>query len=191
LANRDPLTACYNRRSFLEQLENHWSNAQRHGYPLSCVMLDIDHFKSINDTHGHRRGDEVLQQIASVLRSGARKGDIVCRYGGEEFAVLLPHVDIDGATQAAQRYRKMIEIADFQGVTVTASLGVSATGLGAHDPQKLMDQADACLYTAKREGRNRVVRWDEMCADEIAAEAKKPSWRTVGVSPRFEKQHHH
>ena len=92
LAAYDPLTSCLNRRSFFETLDKAWNGATRHGYSLAFVMLDIDHFKSINDQHGHRVGDEVIQTIASMLRSTARQEDVVCRYGGEEFGILMPHL---------------------------------------------------------------------------------------------------
>jgi diguanylate cyclase (GGDEF)-like protein len=165
LATRDPLTACFNRRSFFEQFEAHWSNSSRHNYSLSCVMLDIDHFKSINDTFGHQAGDKVLKQIAQVLHSAARDGDVVCRYGGEEFAVLLPHVGIDDATSAAERFRAAIEAFRFPDMTVTASLGVSTRNGETQDPQELLEQADKSMYVAKRGGRNQVVRWDKMPED--------------------------
>lgn len=168
LATRDPLTTCFNRRSFFEQFEVHWSNARRYNYALSCVMVDIDHFKSINDTFGHQMGDQVLKKLADVLHAAARDGDVVCRYGGEEFAVLLPHVGIDDATSAAERFRAAIESIRFPDMTITASLGVSTRNVETQDPQELLEQADKCLYVAKRGGRNQVVRWDKMPDDANA-----------------------
>ncbi|MGE0607852.1 MAG: diguanylate cyclase [Pirellulales bacterium] len=168
LAARDPLTGCLNRRSFFVDFESQWSTSARHGYPLTCIMVDLDHFKSINDTHGHQAGDMVLQKAAEQLRKGRRPSDLVCRYGGEEFCVLLPHTGLDDALTVANQIRKTIESTDFNGIAVTASLGLSSRGLGANNPQELIDQADKCLYVAKRRGRNCAVRFDQ-AADEIAA----------------------
>jgi len=159
LATRDPLTSCLNRRAFYEQFEHLFNSATRYGHPLSCVLVDIDHFKSVNDVHGHSAGDEVLRTVARVLNEVSRESDLVCRYGGEEFCVLLPHLDVHNACQAAERFREAIASAPTSHVSVTASLGVSAVSLGAGDPQKLLDQADQALYVAKRSGRNRVVSW--------------------------------
>ena len=167
LADRDPLTGCLNRRSFFEQFETHWAQTHRHGYSLTCVMLDIDHFKSINDTHGHTVGDQVLQKLAEALKSTARDGDVICRYGGEEFCILFPHVNIENGYLAAQRYQEAVQSLKFQDFTVTASLGLSATGFGAGNPQELIDQADKCLYAAKNKGRNRIDRWDDVRNDPI------------------------
>jgi diguanylate cyclase (GGDEF)-like protein/putative nucleotidyltransferase with HDIG domain len=165
LATRDPLTSCLNRRSFFEHFENHWNNALRYNNPLSCIMIDVDEFKSVNDTHGHRVGDQVLYRVASVVRAEARQSDLVCRYGGEEFSVLLPHTDLDTAARAAERLRAAIEATEFPDLKITASFGVSALSMGPADPQGLLDQADKSLYLAKRNGRNQVVRWDELPPD--------------------------
>ena len=175
LATTDPLTGCSNRRSFFTQFDTHWASAQRYGYKVSCVMVDVDRFKGINDRFGHTVGDQVLQHVAAVLKSLAREGDIVCRYGGEEFCVLLTHTDTDGAAQAAERYRLAIESNAAAGIAVTASLGVSCIEHGAPSPQLLIDEADKALYAAKQTGRNRVVRWDrmpsELPAEKLAAAA--------------------
>ncbi len=162
LATRDPLTGCLNRRAFFGEFETHWSASARHALPLGCIMVDIDHFKGINDTHGHGVGDQVLQHIAATLRSLVRKTDLVCRYGGEEFCILLPHTDLADSALAAERYRAGIEASRCGAIAVTTSVGVSALNLGAHEPRELLDQADKSLYAAKRGGRNRVVRWDEI-----------------------------
>lgn len=165
LATRDPLTGCHNRRSFFERFNALWKSAQRHTHPLSCIMVDIDHFKRVNDTHGHAIGDQVLQRVAQVLGRTARESDIVCRYGGEEFAILLPYTGLTEAAETAERFRHSLESAQFPQLSITASLGVSAINLGAKNPQELLDQADRCLYAAKRNGRNQVVRWDVFPAD--------------------------
>ncbi len=172
LATIDPLTNCLNRRSFFRDLETNWSNAQRHGHPLSCLLVDIDYFKSINDTHGHSVGDMVLQKVSEILRSGRRDCDLVCRYGGEEFCILLPFTDLDDAYAVAEKCRQAIETTPFNGLSITASVGVSSRSLEPRDPQELIDQADKALYAAKRGGRNRVVSWNEVPADEADDFAK-------------------
>jgi diguanylate cyclase (GGDEF)-like protein/putative nucleotidyltransferase with HDIG domain/PAS domain S-box-containing protein len=162
LATTDPLTGCRNRRSFHAEFQSRWGAAKRYNSSLACVMVDVDYFKKINDRYGHSTGDQVLQHVAAILRSLARESDMVCRYGGEEFCLLLPDADIIAASQAAERFRFTIETKSCGGVSVTASVGVSTLDLGAESPQALLDQADKCLYAAKRRGRNRVVRWDEV-----------------------------
>ncbi len=168
LATRDPLTSCLNRRAFFSELETTWTAAERYDLELSCIMVDVDHFKAINDAHGHTVGDVVLQRVSGVLRSKRRGSDFVCRYGGEEFCVLLPHTDIQDAALVAELIRHSVQSSQMGQVSVTISVGVSARGFGAEDPQALIDQADKCLYLAKNEGRNRVVRWDQ-AADRIAS----------------------
>lgn len=160
LATIDPLTGCLNRRAFFERYDGEWKSAVRYGHAMSVVMVDVDHFKSINDRHGHAKGDEVLKMVGSCLREAARDTDVVCRYGGEEFVVLMPSTDIDDAAAGADRLRLAIATAQCGNVTISASLGVSALSLRPQSPQEMMDQADKCLYVAKRNGRNQVVRWD-------------------------------
>ncbi|MCA9168432.1 MAG: diguanylate cyclase, partial [Planctomycetales bacterium] len=165
LATRDSLTGCLNRRTFFEIFDEQWKLAHRHQHPLSCLMIDVDHFKSVNDNHGHAMGDEVLKQVAATIQKMARKGDVPCRYGGEEFCMLLPNTDIAGACEVAERIRQAIEQLEFSALSITASLGGSSISLGANAPQELLDQADKCLYVAKRSGRNRVICWDEVPGD--------------------------
>jgi diguanylate cyclase (GGDEF)-like protein/PAS domain S-box-containing protein len=165
LANVDPLTRCLNRRAFFERFEPAWKTAGRHDQPLSCIMLDIDHFKSVNDRFGHAVGDQAIQVVSGVLRAMVRASDLVCRYGGEEFCVLLPQTAEPDAVLAAERFRVQIAASPFAGISVTASFGVSSIRMGASDPHGLLDQADQALYAAKRGGRNRVVRFDEIPAD--------------------------
>jgi diguanylate cyclase (GGDEF)-like protein len=180
LATRDPLTECLNRRAFFEAFEAQWSATQRYGTTLACVMVDIDHFKSVNDKHGHATGDVVLQQVAARLNSMMRQSDLLCRYGGEEFCVLLPHIDLDGAASAAERFRAGIEAHPCGPIHVTASLGVSALGPGAHAPSELVNQADVALYQSKRTGRNRVTAFRPgMNAAPKASEARHAEPREV------------
>ena len=171
LATRDPLTSCINRRTFFEQFDQHWTAAKTNQVPLCGMMVDIDFFKSINDNHGHRMGDEVLKQTGALLNEITRKDDVVCRYGGEEFAVLMPGLSIEEAFQAAESIRIRMSKLEFAGFSITASLGVSCFGLGADDPQDMLDQADKCLYVAKRNGRNQVIRFDDVPEDLVVDES--------------------
>ncbi|MGW8256957.1 MAG: diguanylate cyclase, partial [Thermoguttaceae bacterium] len=119
LATLDPLTGCLNRRSFFEQFDVHWKTSQRYDFPISCVMVDLDHFKEINDTWGHSQGDNVLRGVSGALQKTMRDCDAVCRYGGEEFCILLPHIDLDHAFLAAERFRSAVEQLEFDGFAVT------------------------------------------------------------------------
>ncbi|WP_162006513.1 sensor domain-containing diguanylate cyclase [Roseimaritima sediminicola] len=183
LATRDPMTSCLNRRSFFEHFAEQWRSMQRYDYPLSCVMVDVDHFKSINDNHGHQTGDEVLKAVAAALLETARDTDYVCRYGGEEFCVLLPHVDLAGAAIAAERFRVAIENLEIQELQITASLGCSDNGQDPESAEQLIDQADQALYHAKRSGRNRVVRYDRLHRNDEAAAAE-----ISGAEPQVDEQ---
>jgi diguanylate cyclase (GGDEF)-like protein len=162
LATIDPLTGAYNRRTFHEIAERELSRARRAGQPLSIIMLDIDHFRAINEKHGHRTGDEVLQRLAEVVRSAMRKEDMLVRFGGEEFLVLLPDVPGPGAVVVAGRIRRTVDAAPIevngQQFQLTVSLGVAARlDEGPESLETLLDRADGALALAKERGRNRVV----------------------------------
>ena len=162
LATIDPLTGAYNRRTFHEAAERELSRARRAGQPLSIIMLDIDHFRAINEKHGHRAGDEVLQRFADVVRSAMRKEDMLVRFGGEEFLVLLPDVPGPGAVVVAGRIRRTVAAAAIevngQQFALTVSLGVAARlDEGPESLETLLDRADGALALAKERGRNRVV----------------------------------
>jgi diguanylate cyclase (GGDEF)-like protein len=172
LATIDPLTNCLNRRSFLDRFEAFWNAAGQHNKPLSAIMVDIDHFKSVNDNHGHAVGDEVLRRIANVLLKKTREQDAVCRFGGEEFAILLPDTDIEHAGYMAEKIRTAIAQQKFDDLSVTASLGVSALSQKPASPHVLLEQADKCLYVAKRNGRDQVVRWDNVPDDIEVSESE-------------------
>lgn len=165
LATSDPLTGCLNRRTFFELFDKHWQASNRNNTSLSCAMVDIDFFKSINDTYGHQTGDEVLKTVAACLQKHANHGFIASRYGGEEFSFLMPGTDLDGAAEVAENIRRSIAALKFQDFSITTSIGVSSISLGADGPDSLLDEADKCLFVAKRKGRDQVVRWDEVSDD--------------------------
>ncbi len=172
LATRDSLTGCLNRRSFFERFDKEWKTVTEYRNGLSAFMVDIDHFKSINDKFGHSMGDEVLRRVAACLQETVRSQDVVCRYGGEEFSVLLPNTGMEEAERVAEKVRLAIQALKFPSLSVTSSLGVSCTSLAAATPQDLLDQADKCLYVAKRNGRNQVIRWDRVPPDLVVDPSK-------------------
>lgn len=174
LATRDALTGCINRRSFFKLFEQEWAGTASTGQQHCAVMVDIDHFKSINDNYGHAMGDEVLRKVAAVVLRMVTEDDVVSRYGGEEFALLMPATDLDEAELRAERIRLAIMGLRIDDIKVTASLGVSCSALDAASPQDLLDQADKCLYVAKRHGRNQVVRFDKAQA-QIAQLSDTPA----------------
>jgi diguanylate cyclase (GGDEF)-like protein len=159
LALHDGLTDLLNRRAFDESLERAASQASRGGQPLSLLMIDLDHFKRLNDTYGHTAGDIALQAAAEEIRGQVRGGDLAARYGGEEFAIILPDTDGPAAFRMAERLRKaladrLIKVGDEQ-LKITASCGVSGTDLGYATPEELIHSADEALYASKETGRNR------------------------------------
>jgi len=158
-ARIDGLTGLHNRAYFEERFIASLSNARRHGRDFSLLILDIDHFKKVNDTFGHSVGDQALRTIGSIVQSRCRNEDIVCRYGGEEFVILTPDVPLQGAATLAESLRSIIEAARIEGarsvVNVTASIGV-AQAL-PESQMSLIARADEALYFAKNQGRNRVA----------------------------------
>lgn len=163
-ATRDHLTGLWNRRMILDNLHRELRRAAHENRPLAVVMVDIDHFKIVNDTHGHAAGDEVLQEATRRIRSAMRDYDFIGRYGGEEFLLLLPGCDARSASGVAERVRAGIAAKPAQIGTVvlpvSASLGVAWTTSGSVGPNVLIQAADEALYRAKTLGRNRV----EVCA---------------------------
>ncbi len=165
-ALQDPLTGLYNRRHFEERLSSELSAAERHGRPLSLLMCDVDHFKNINDEHGHLAGDETLKMVATVLQGAVRKEDVLARYGGEEFVVIARETQLEGAHTLAERIRHAVEESrcSWQGrdlgvtmsIGVTVSVGLSQFVAGRTD-RELIDAADRALYLAKQAGRNTVI----------------------------------
>nr|WP_305906952.1 GGDEF domain-containing protein [Methylomarinum sp. Ch1-1]MDP4519666.1 GGDEF domain-containing protein [Methylomarinum sp. Ch1-1] len=163
LATRDPLTGCLNRRSFYQQFAAMFKMARTQREKLCCIMADIDHFKRVNDNFGHAVGDEVIKLLADVLQSSTREQDIIGRYGGEEFCIVLPGIDCDEAVSVAERIRLKVKQQSAErfiaGPTVSVSLGVSSMQNQAQDLAELNEQADQALYVAKEAGRDRVVNW--------------------------------
>lgn len=167
----DPLTGLYNRRFVLDSLEAEMNRAVRSGAPVSVLMLDLDHFKSVNDNHGHAAGDLVLRLVGSVLKENCRVYDVPARYGGEEFCLLLPDTAVENSITVAERIRtrlesKSIAYRDGSTLRITASIGVAALDENdsgeAFGHSALIDRADRALYAAKNRGRNRVVPWREL-----------------------------
>jgi diguanylate cyclase (GGDEF)-like protein len=161
LANRDGLTGLFNHRYFQEQISKDFSRAKRYHQPLSCVMLDIDHFKKVNDTYGHQTGDVILKAVGKLILDSLRESDISARYGGEEFSLLLYFTDSGGALDVADRLRKMVESHSFHAGAETFQVTLSAGAATYPHPaiqeaQQLVECADKALYTAKQNGRNRV-----------------------------------
>ncbi|EWG98702.1 sensor domain-containing diguanylate cyclase [Halomonas sp. BC04] len=160
MSQTDPLTGVANRRVLMGQLEEEYSRARRYGHPLSVLMLDLDHFKAINDRHGHAAGDLVLKEFVRMVTPEIRASDCFARMGGEEFSILLPESDLASARQLAGRLCRVIASLTFtspQGVFgVTVSIGVATLRHNDASPEQLLSRADLCLYNAKSEGRNRV-----------------------------------
>lgn len=155
LAMIDQLTGLYNRNSLTEFANKTFAEANRHDLPLSLILIDIDHFKEINDTHGHLVGDDVLAGVGELLRNDCRREDFAVRFGGEELMLILPHCDLDGALQRAGELRAKLEQLSPGGVPITASLGVTARPQGRQvNMGDLFLVADRAVYQAKDEGRN-------------------------------------
>lgn len=159
LASIDPLSGCFNRRSFFERLDVEFERSRRTDNPLCCIMCDIDHFKQVNDQHGHSKGDQVIEMVAAILRAGTRETDIIARYGGEEFSMLLPGMSLVQAHEVAERLRARIESTDIKGIRVTASFGLTDMNPAVLTSKHLLRNADNALYGAKHAGRNRVTVW--------------------------------
>lgn len=167
LARRDQLTGLYNRREFEDRFQNEFERARRYGMDLSVMMLDLDHFKEVNDTYGHAAGDDVLSAVGRVMKDSTRQVDIAGRYGGEEFTMVLPETDLDSTRELARRLKESIAELEFQaddGTTfqVTASIGVSEYHSTDENHEDILKRADEALYRAKDRGRNRVVLASEL-----------------------------
>lgn len=158
LTTTDGMTQTFNRRFFLETLDREISRAHRYKRPLSLIMFDLDHFKQVNDTNGHLAGDAVLKEVATIIKPKIRREDILSRYGGEEFAIILPEIDANGAIALAEKLRALVEEHKFvfEGITipVTISLGCASVEGEIVSVNEFIRQADEKLYDAKNSGRN-------------------------------------
>ncbi|MES9873480.1 MAG: diguanylate cyclase [Candidatus Sedimenticola sp. 6PFRAG7] len=162
LATHDTLTKLYNRQAFLQHIHEEVQRAQRYKSNLSVLLMDIDHFKLVNDTFGHSAGDEVLSRFAGILEGSLRKTDFVARYGGEEFIAILPETAITEARELAERLRVQIaehpfKINDHKTLNLSVSIGIASFPEHARSGQELIDAADSAMYAAKKAGRNQVV----------------------------------
>ncbi len=162
LATSDGLTGLKNLRYFQASLESAVSFSNRKGFPLSLIMLDVDHFKEYNDTFGHPAGDQVLIRVAQILRDNVREHDVVARYGGEEFVLLLPATDVDDGLLIAERLRVSIEAEEWPLRPIRASFGVATTNSKVRATNQLVELADRALYLAKARGRNQTAEADEL-----------------------------
>ena len=181
VAVTDPLTGLYNRAYFQEAFGVEFRRAQRYKHPMSLVLLDLDHFKQVNDNLGHSAGDEALREVSARLRRTARSTDVVARHGGEEFAMILPETDLEHGLLAAERFRAAVDGATVHGArggsrALTISAGVGCYPAHATSMSELIELTDAALYSAKRQGRNRV------CPVSVGAESAAPV-PAPGISP--------
>lgn len=185
-ARLDPLTEAINRRSFNEFAIREWNYSDRHGTPLSCVMLDVDHFKTVNDRFGHPVGDMVLRELARILRQQCRLPDYLCRYGGEEFSILLPNTDEAGAAIFAERCRVALQQSPLFtpecDIFVSASFGVAQRDVVTTRSESLLCHADQALLWAKKQGRNRVYTYTQSQIERgrlLSVAAEFPNTRAV------------
>ena len=163
-AIRDALTGLYNRRYLDETLEREFSRARRGGYPISIILMDIDEFKRVNDTYGHKAGDRVLRQFGEIIRLHVRTGDIPCRFGGEEFVIVMPETSLDIAFQRAEQIRRRFASTRFfkvqDGVVPTLSIGIAVYPTHGRSEEKVLHAADQAMYLAKARGGDQAVRYD-------------------------------
>lgn len=178
LATTDGLTGLKNHRSFQEKLGEECARARRGGAGLSVILLDVDNFKAFNDAYGHPEGDSVLKTVAKILLTVAREMDYVCRYGGEEFVIVLSNTDAPGAVAAAERFREAIETHPWRLRPVTASFGAATLRKGIETTHSLVDAADKALYTSKKAGRNCTIHASDLssldASNELAGNASLP-----------------
>jgi len=192
LASRDSLTNCLNRRSFTERYNSMHHDAVEQGSSLVCIMVDIDHFKRINDNYGHALGDKVIKFVARVLEQQVREGDLLGRYGGEEFCIVLESATLEQASAAAERMRRQIAEGDpslfGSALRTTASFGVAAMDAEFISSDELIHRADKALYLAKESGRNKIMNWEAQrsaSAEEEAAESVDTAQEAVVLRPFF------
>ena len=160
-AIRDPLTNLFNRRNLEETLDQELAKADRKAYPVSLLMIDIDHFKWINDTYGHNAGDQALQSLADLIRSHIRRSDIACRFGGDEFVIVMPETPLRSAYERAEDFRRQVQSLQLPGIGIlgnlTVSIGIATYPVHGATKEDLLRAADQAMYHAKAQGCNRVV----------------------------------
>ena len=161
MATIDGGTQTFNKKYLLESLDSEFKYSRTHGQPLTMIYFDLDHFKKVNDTYGHNAGDFILKETATVVKSLIRKEDVFCRFGGEEFVILLPNTEAKTAYETAERIRLKMESHTFKfeshDLKQTASFGVSQLNASMTEPKHLLDDADRKLYKSKQNGRNQVT----------------------------------
>jgi len=185
---RDALTGCFNRAHTLEVLDAEMRRSSRSKLPLSLVIFDLDKFKEINDRHGHLCGDAVLASVGAKMRSTLRGSDIKCRYGGDEFVVVLPDTPLEGAREVVENLRREIEsqpvVWNDETIGITSSFGISTVRPGEHDPVAAIARADAALYRAKQQGRNDVQVEGRLSASAYPVEASASADVVAGPSAK-------
>ncbi|HMB25201.1 MAG TPA: diguanylate cyclase, partial [Anaerolineales bacterium] len=173
-AIRDPLTNLFNRRYLEETLDRELARAGRESYPVCIIMIDLDYFKKINDTYGHDAGDEVLKALAKTLTEQSRRGDFVCRYGGEEFVMVMPNITKRTAYDRARKLRKCLKALQVpyerHQLTMTLSMGIACYPANGETRQALLRAADRAMYAAKRAGRDHILTYDQFLASAISEE---------------------
>ncbi len=195
LATRDSLTGCLNRRSFSEQFDKLFEQALTHNKELSCIMVDIDHFKLVNDNYGHATGDLIIKLLAEILKSSTRKDDLVARYGGEEFCMVLPGMPIDVAYNIAEQIRYKVKNESARryvnGPRITVSLGIASIYDKPETASDLNNLADKALYVAKESGRNKVVKWQPDIESNESKELITTSNKENGKTSKEHVEHLH
>ncbi|HPV20664.1 MAG TPA: GGDEF domain-containing protein, partial [bacterium] len=176
LSNVDGLTGLYNRRYFQDMIERMVMESSRTGTPLSMIMLDIDHFKAVNDTYGHKAGDDVIRFLSRTVKNNVRKVDVAARYGGEEFVVLLHNTNVEGAARLAEKIRILVKDstinADGSHINITSSFGVSSFPSISMSSGDLVKNSDQALYFSKENGRNKVTVYSKDIADSAGEKEK-------------------
>jgi diguanylate cyclase (GGDEF)-like protein/PAS domain S-box-containing protein len=171
-AIRDPLTDIFNRRYLDETLDRELSRAGRENYPVCVIMIDLDHFKRINDTYGHEAGDLVLKAIAQTLSEQSRRGDFACRYGGEEFVVVLPNMTLETACERAEELRKSLNLLsvpyEYYSLSVTISMGIACFPENGQTRDAILRAADQAMYAAKEAGRDHILSYNQIHLPEDA-----------------------
>ena len=171
-ATRDPLTRAINRRGFDEALAKEYAFARRHSRPLSAIAFDVDHFKRVNDVHGHAAGDAVLRQLVAIVSATLRREDVLARVGGEEFVILLRDICLRDAYACSERVRQSVERALFEGpsgrIPVTISLGIASLQPSHESSSAMLAAADRCLYDAKEGGRNRTCTAERLSVGRLS-----------------------